>query len=389
MADKQAQYGADQIQVLEGLDPVRKRPGMYIGGTGLEGLHHMIWEIVNNSVDEVMAGRATGLELTFLADGGISVGDDGAGIPVDKMKATGKSALETVLTVLHAGGKFGGEGSGYKVSGGLHGVGVSVVNALSTKLVAEVKRNNKLYRQEFERGIPKGDVKVVGTSDHTGTTITFWPDETIFESTQFNYTTILEYLRHQSYLTKGIHVKVNNEATNQRYGYYFEGGIRSYVQHLNRDKATINNPPFYVDRQVGEIAVELAVQYSESFNENVKTFANNISTVDGGTHLTGFRSALTRVVNEYARKSGLLKEKDESLTGEDIREGLTAVISVKLPEPQFEGQTKNKLGSPEVRSVVEQVTTEWFNYYLDENPAPLATPLFARECLKVHHYQVS
>ncbi len=361
-------YGAEQIQVLEGLEPVRKRPGMYIGGTGIDGLHHMVWEIVNNCVDEVMAGRATGLELTMLADGGISIADDGAGIPVEKMKQTGKSALETVLTVLHAGGKFGGEGSGYKVSGGLHGVGVSVVNALSTKLVAEVRREGKLHRQEYNTGNPVSDVKVVGKAEGTGTTITFWPDPAIFETVDFSYSTILEYLRHQAYLTKGLRVKIKNDATGQRYGYYFEGGIRSYVEHLNRDKTVLNKPPFYVDKAVGDINVEIAIQYSESFNENVKTFANNISTVDGGTHLTGFRSAMTRVVNEYARKNGLLKEKDDSLTGDDIREGLTSVISVKLPEPQFEGQTKGKLGSPEVRAVVEQVVSEWFSYYLEENP---------------------
>ncbi|HSX41436.1 MAG TPA: DNA topoisomerase (ATP-hydrolyzing) subunit B [Candidatus Saccharimonadales bacterium] len=367
MAQK-SNYGAAQIQVLEGLDPVRKRPGMYIGGTGSEGLHHIVWEIVNNCVDEVMAGRATGLELTLLEDGGVSVIDDGEGIPVEKHKQTGKSALETVLTVLHAGGKFGAEGSAYKVSGGLHGVGVSVVNALSSRLVAEVRRDGKLYRQEYEKGVPKGEVKTVGPAEGTGTTITFWPDETIFESTKFNYQTILEYLRHQAYLTKGVKVKAINEPTGERYSYYFEGGIRSYVQHLNRDKTVVNTPPFYIDKQVGEVSVELAIQYTESFNENVRTFANNIHNPGGGTHLTGFRSALTRVVNDYARKNGILKEKDESLTGDDVREGLTAVISVKLPDPQFEGQTKDKLGSPEVRGVVEQVMNEWFSYYLDENP---------------------
>ncbi len=368
MAVDQKKYGADQIQVLEGLDPVRKRPGMYIGGTGLEGLHHMIWEVINNSIDEAMAGYGNVIEVTMLADGGVKVNDYGRGIPVEKHKATGKSTLETVLTVLHAGGKFGGD-SGYKVSGGLHGVGISVVNALSTKVIVDVYRDDKHYVQEFERGIPKGPVKTVGPSDREGTTISFWPDDTIFiESTEFNYQTVLDYLRHQAYLTKGIHVKAVNEATGQRYGYYFEGGIRSYVEHLNRDKSALNRPPFYIERQVKDIAVELAIQYTESFSENVKTFANNISNPEGGTHLTGFRSALTRVVNDYARKNGLLKEKEESLTGEDVREGMTAVISVKLPDPQFEGQTKAKLGSPEVRGVVEQVVNEWFSYYLEENP---------------------
>jgi DNA gyrase subunit B len=365
---EQRKYGADQIQVLEGLDPVRKRPGMYIGGTGEAGLHHMIWEIVNNSIDEAMAGHGNTIDVVILADGGVRVTDYGRGVPVDVVKATGKSGLETVLTVLHAGGKFNADDSGYKVSGGLHGVGSSVVNALSSRLVAEVHRDGKLYRQEYKIGKPQGPIKAVGTSDRTGTTITFWPDSTIFAETDFNYRTVLDYLRYQAYLTKGIHLKAVNEKTNERYGYYFEGGIRSYVEHLNRDKAVIHQPPFYVERQVGDIAVEVALQYSESFNENIKTFANNIPNPGGGTHLTGFRSAITRIINDYARKSGLLKEKEEALTGDDVREGMTAVISVKLPEPQFEGQTKDKLGSPEVRGVVEQVMNEWFSYYLEENP---------------------
>jgi DNA gyrase subunit B len=361
-------YTAEQIQVLEGLDPVRKRPGMYIGGTGREGLHHLIWEVINNSIDEAMAGYGDTVDVTLLEDGGVSVRDYGRGIPVDKVKSTGKSALETVLTVLHAGGKFNAVDSGYKVSGGLHGVGVSVVNALSTKVSVEVRRDDKLYIQEFATGKPTGEVKTVGPAEGTGTTITFWPDASIFETIEFDYPTVLDYLRHQAYLTKGIHLKAINEKTSERYGYYFEGGIRSYVEHLNRDKTVINQPPFYVERRVGEVTVELAIQYSESFNENVKTFANNIVNAEGGTHLVGFRSALTRVINNYARKSGLIKEKDDNLTGEDVREGLTAVISVKLPEPQFEGQTKAKLGNPEIRGIVETVTSEWLNYYLDENP---------------------
>jgi DNA gyrase subunit B len=365
---EQKQYGAAQIQVLEGLDPVRKRPGMYIGGTGSEGLHHMVWEVINNSIDEAMAGYGNTVDVTLLKDGGVRVDDYGRGIPVDKVKSTGKSGLETVLTVLHAGGKFGAEDSGYKVSGGLHGVGISVVNALSSKTVVEVRRDGKLYRQEFKQGKPEGDIKTVGTSAGTGTSITFWPDTTIFETVAFNYSTILDYLRHQAYLTKGIHLKIVNELTGQRYGYYFEGGIRSYVEHLNKDKTAVNNPPFYVEKSIKDVAVEIAIQYSESFSENVRTFANNIHNPEGGTHLTGFRSALTRVVNDYARKNGLLKEKEDSLTGDDVREGLTAVISVKLPDPQFEGQTKGKLGSPEVRGVVEQIMNEWFSYYLEENP---------------------
>ena len=364
MADK-PKYGAEQIQVLEGLDPVRKRPGMYIGGTGSDGLHHLIWEIVNNSIDEALAGYATTVEVILQADGGVRISDDGRGIPVEKMKATGKSALETVLTVLHAGGKFGG--GGYKVSGGLHGVGVSVVNALSTKLVAEVRREGKLYRQEYEVGKPKSAVKVEGQSTANGTTIIFYPDASIFETIKFNFETILDYLRHQAYLTKGVRLKAVEEESNISYSYYFEGGIKSYVKHLNRGREALTEP-FYIERQVKDAVVEIAIQYTDAFTENVKTFANNIHNAEGGTHLTGFRTALTRVINDYARKNALLKENEENLTGEDCREGMTAIISVKLPDPQFEGQTKGKLGNPEIRGYVEQVMNEWFSYYLEENP---------------------
>jgi DNA gyrase subunit B len=365
MADKN-QYGADQIQVLEGLEPVRKRPGMYIGGTGLDGLHHLVWEIVNNSVDEVMAGRATTVELVMLADGGISVRDDGAGIPIAKNKTTGKSSLETVLTVLHAGGKFGG--GGYKVSGGLHGVGSSVVNALSARLIAEVRREGKAWVQEYAIGAAKAEVKAVGPSDETGTTITFWPDSTIFESTEFDSEKILEYLRRQAYLTRGLRVKFRDERTDTRFGFYFEGGIRSYVQHLNHDKEILNDPPFYVNKSIRDNEIEVAVQYNDTYIENAKLFANNIPTNGGGTHEMGFRRALTRVVNDYARKNGLLKDNDDNLTGDDCREGMTVVISVKLPDPQFEGQTKDKLNNPELRSAVESVFAEYFSYYLEENP---------------------
>jgi DNA gyrase subunit B len=370
VADK-TNYGADQIQVLEGLDPVRKRPGMYIGGTGVEGLHHLVWEIVNNSIDEVMAGRASTVDVRLLADGGVRVTDDGAGIPVDKHKTgsmAGKSALQTVLTVLHAGGKFGG--GGYKVSGGLHGVGVSVVNALSTHLVAEVRRDGKIYRQEYEGGVPKADVHAVGKYDEggTGTTITFWPDASIFETIEFSYDDILEYLRRQAYLTKGVHAKLSDEHTGKRYGFYFEGGIKSYVQHMNQGKAPINEPPFYAQKTIGDAEVEIALQYNDSYTETAKFFANNIPNPDGGTHSEGFRRALTRIVNDYARKNNLIKENEENLTGEDVREGITVVISVRLPDPQFEGQTKGKLGNPEVRGYVEQVFAEMFNYYLEENP---------------------
>ncbi|MDB5177369.1 MAG: gyrB [Candidatus Saccharibacteria bacterium] len=361
-------YDASQIQVLEGLEPVRKRPGMYIGSTGFDGVHHLIKEIADNSIDEAIAGYATKITVTILEDGGLRVEDDGRGIPVDKHEKTGKSSLETVLTVLHAGGKFGG--GGYKVSSGLHGVGSSVVNALSTKLVAEVRMNGKLYRQEYSIGVPKADIAVVGKSTDTGTTITFYPDPTIFKETvEFDYEWVVNYLRHQAYLTKGIYVAVRDERTKQRAAFYFEGGIQSYVKHLNIGKDVVDGSVFYVERQVEESMVEVAIQYNETFVETVKPFANNVLTPDGGTHLIGFRSALTRVINDYARKSGLLKEKEENLTGDDIREGLTAIILVKLPDPQFEGQTKNKLGNPEVRRYVEQVMNEYFSYYLDENPA--------------------
>jgi DNA gyrase subunit B len=360
-------YTGSQIQVLEGLEPVRKRPGMYIGSTGYDGLHHLIKEIADNSIDEAIAGYATKISVTILDDGGVRIDDDGRGIPVDKNEKTGKSTLETVLTVLHAGGKFGG--GGYKVSSGLHGVGSSVVNALSNHLIAEVSRNGKVYRQEFKKGVSQGDIKVVGKSTQTGNSITFYPDETIFKETvEFDYKWVVNYLRHQAYLTKGIYVSVRDERTKERAAFYFEGGIQSYVKHLNIGKDVVSDSVFYVERQVEDSMVEVAIQYNDTFVETVKPFANNVLTPDGGTHVVGFRSALTRVINDYARKSSLLKEKEDNLTGDDIREGLTAIILVKLPDPQFEGQTKNKLGNPEVRRYVEQVMNEYFSYYLDENP---------------------
>lgn len=362
-------YDGSQIQVLEGLEPVRKRPGMYIGSTGYDGVHHLIKEIADNSIDEAIAGFATRVDVTILADGGLTVTDDGRGIPVDKHPKTGLSTLETVLTVLHAGGKFGG--GGYKVSSGLHGVGSSVVNALSSLMIAEVVQNGELYRIEFERGGVKVPFKKVGKTDRpTGTSITFYPDSTIFKETiEFDYKWVVDYLRHQAYLTKGVYVAVKDERTNERAAFYFEGGIQSYVKHLNIGKDVVTDSIFYVEKQVEDVMIEVAVQYNETFVELVKPFANNVLTPDGGTHLVGFRSALTRVINDYARKSSLLKEKEDNLTGDDIREGLTAVILVKIPDPQFEGQTKNKLGNPEVRRYVEQVMNEYFAYYLDENPA--------------------
>lgn len=365
MADK-TQYSAAQIQVLEGLEPVRKRPGMYIGGTGSEGLHHLVWEVVNNSIDEAMAGAATTVDVHLQADGWVRIDDDGRGIPVDKHATTGKSALETVLTVLHAGGKFGG--GGYKVSGGLHGVGISVVNALSTDLIARVYKDGYEYEQVYKGGAPQADIRKIGKSDKSGTSISFKPDGDIFETTEFNYRTILDYLRHQAYLTKGVRVKLNDEIQAESYSFYFEGGIKSYVDHLNKNKDVINRPTFYVDRTVGEVNVEIALAYCDAYNEQLRAFANNIYNPEGGTHVVGFRSALTRVINDYARKNGLIKEKEDNLTGEDVREGLTAVISVKLPDPQFEGQTKAKLGNPEIRTVVEKVLNEFLSYYLEENP---------------------
>ena len=361
-------YDGSQIQVLEGLEPVRKRPGMYIGSTGYDGVHHIIKEIADNSIDEAIAGHATRVDVRILADGGITITDDGRGIPVDKHPKTGLSTLETVLTVLHAGGKFGG--GGYKVSSGLHGVGSSVVNALSTHMIAEVVQKGELYRIEFAQGGVKVPFKKVGKTDRpTGTSITFYPDPTIFKETvTFDYKWVVSYLRHQAYLTKGVYVSVFDERTNERAAFYFEGGIQSYVKHLNIGKEVVSDSVFYVEKQVEDSMVEIAVQYNDTFVELVKPFANNVLTPDGGTHLVGFRAALTRVINDYARKNSLLKEKEDNLTGDDIREGLTAIILVKLPDPQFEGQTKNKLGNPEVRRYVEQVMNEYFSYYLEENP---------------------
>ena len=360
-------YDGNQIQVLEGLEAVRKRPGMYIGSTGYEGVHHLIKEIADNSIDEAIAGYATEVRITLLQDGGIRVEDDGRGIPVDIHPKTGKSTLETVLTVLHAGGKFGG--GGYKVSSGLHGVGSSVVNALSERFIARVSRDKKVYEQEYHLGKPIKEVEVVGKSVNTGTSITFYPDATIFETVNIDYNWVVKYIRHQAYLTKGIKLSVYDERTNDRRAFYFEGGIKSYVKHLNIGKEPVSDEIFYVEKEVSDSIVEIALQYNDTFVENVFAFANNVLNPDGGTHIAGFRSALTRTINDYARKNSLLKEKEENLTGEDIREGLTAVILIKIPDPQFEGQTKNKLGNPEVRGYVEQVMSEYFSYFLEENPA--------------------
>ena len=359
-------YDASQIQVLEGLEPVRKRPGMYIGSTGYDGLHHLIKELADNAIDEVIAGFATKVEVVIHKDGSVTVVDDGRGIPVEKHPKTKKSTLETVLTTLHAGGKFGS--GGYKVSSGLHGVGSSVVNALATHMKAVVKRDGFEWSQEYEKGNPKGEVKKGSASKETGTIITFTPDGSIFSTTEFDFAWVKDYLRHQAYLTKGVKASVVDERTGQSYAFYFEGGIESYVRNLNLGKEPLDDDVFYVEKQIEDSVVEIAMQYTDTFTETVMAFANNVYNPDGGMHITGFRIALTRVVNDYARKNGLLKEKEENLTGEDCREGLTCVILVKLPDPQFEGQTKNKLGNPEVRGYVEQVMGEWFSYYLEEHP---------------------
>ena len=366
-------YDASQIQVLEGLEPVRKRPGMYIGSTGYEGVHHLIKEIADNSIDEAIAGYGSMVLIELLDDGGCRVTDDGRGIPVDIHPKTGISTLETVLTVLHAGGKFGG--GGYKVSSGLHGVGSSVVNALSTKFIAEVSHHGELYRVEFAEGKITSKLKKIGKTDMPrGTRITFYPDTKIFkEFTKFDRSWVMKYLRHQAYLTKGVRAKLidyrGNEQHPFRYEFYFDGGIKSYVKHLNAGKEVLSPDIFYVEKKVEDSEVEIAMQYNDGYSENVMPFANNVYNPEGGTHLVGFRSAMTRVVNDYARKNNLLKEKEENLTGDDIREGQTAAILVKIPDPQFEGQTKNKLGNPEVRRYVDQVMSEYFSYYLEENPA--------------------
>ena len=360
-------YTAEQIQVLEGREHVRRRPSMYIGSTSATGLHHLVYEVVDNAVDEALAGYATKIMVTLFVDGSVQVEDDGRGIPVDIHKKEGLSALELVLTRLNAGGKFGG--GGYKVSSGLHGVGVSAVNFLSEKLQVWVHLGGKVHHMEFERGVPRGSVKVVGKTDHTGTIVRFWPDPQIFPDTKFDREIIQHRLREMAYLNKRLEISLADEAVGFTNTFYFEGGIVSFVRALNRDKAVVNPTPFYVDREVEGTQVEIALQYNDTFVENVLAFANTIATIEGGSHLTGFRSALTNVLNRYARKAGILKESDPNLTGEDVREGLTAVVSVKVLEPQFEGQTKGKLGNAEVQGHVSTALTEGLTQYLEENPS--------------------
>ena len=360
-------YDAKAIQVLEGLEPVRRRPGMYIGSTDNRGLHHLVYEIVDNSIDEALAGFCNRIEVTLHADGSASVADNGRGIPVDVMKDQGgKSALEVVMTKLHAGGKFGG--GGYKVSGGLHGVGLSVVNALSEKLHVTVMRHGKQHDQDYRRGTPVANLKVTGKADTTGTYIRFWPDPDIFEELGFHWDIVSHRLRELAFLNKGLTIVLRDERIDLDYTFYFEGGISAFVKYLNRDKGWVNLRPLHAEREVDGNTVEVALQYNQSFTENVLAFANNINTVEGGSHMTGFRSALTSVLNKYARKANLVRDQDPNLTGDDVREGLTAVISVKVREPQFEGQTKTKLGNSEVRGQVETVFSESFTQYLEENP---------------------
>ncbi|MGB9736738.1 DNA topoisomerase (ATP-hydrolyzing) subunit B [Chloroflexus sp.] len=361
-------YDESQIQVLEGMEAVRKRPGMYIGPTDINGLHTMVREVVDNSVDEVMAGRATSVSVTIHRDGSVTVSDDGSGIPVGIHPKEGISTLTLVMTRLHAGGKFGS--GGYKVSSGLHGVGVSAVNALSSYMRVDVYRNGRHYYQEYRAGVPVTDVIDLEPTDRHGTTTRFLPDTSIIQTLDYNFDTLAQRFREMSYLNKGLRFKFVDERTNRELNFYFEGGIVSYVRHLNKDKVVLHRQPFYVERVVDEVMVEVALQYTDTFDtDNVYTFANNINNSDGGSHLSGFRTALTRVINSYARAKGLLKENESNLTGDDVREGLTAVISVKLKDPQFSSQTKEKLVSPEAASAVATVFGDAFSAWLDENPA--------------------
>jgi DNA gyrase subunit B len=359
-------YTAASIQVLEGLEAVRRRPGMYIGSTDERGLHHLVWEVVDNSIDEAMAGHATTITVTIRGDGMVEVIDDGRGVPVGK-HSTGKDALEVVHTVLHAGGKFGG--GGYKVSGGLHGVGVSVVNALSSWMRVESARDGSVWSQEYVRGKPKTPVKKIGPSGgRRGTTTQFLADSEMFETIDYSFDTISQRLRESAYLTKGVWITLRDERVDRERSFYFEGGLMSFVRHLNRNKEALHQRPIYVEKREGTTTVEVALQYNDTYTENVLAFANNINTVDGGTHVTGFRAALTSSLNDWARRAGVLKDSDQNLAGDDVREGLTAVVSVKLTDPQFEGQTKAKLGNAEVKGQVQTAVAEALGQYLDENP---------------------
>ena len=366
MEDKN--YNAGSIQVLEGLEPVRKRPGMYIGSTGTKGLHHCVMEVMDNSIDEVLAGRADTINVRIYKDGSISVEDNGSGIPVEVHPKTGKSTLETVLTVLHAGGKFNNDA--YKVSGGLHGVGVSCVNAISEWLIATVKRGGHIYEQHFARGKAQGDIEVVGDTKESGTTIQFMPDEEIFDTTEFSKEVLVNKFRETAFLNKGVRITLIDEREEdpQEEVFHYEGGIKSFVEYINRSKNAITNDIIYFDKSMDDCELEIAMQYTDGYSENVLTFANNIHTTEGGYHLTGFRNALTRALNDYGRKANIIKEKEENLSGDDSREGLTAIVSVKLKEPQFEGQTKSKLGNSEVQGIVNSVAYQELNDYFELHP---------------------
>ncbi|ADH59798.1 DNA gyrase, B subunit [Thermoanaerobacter mathranii subsp. mathranii str. A3] len=364
---KDETYTASQIQILEGLEAVRKRPGMYIGSTGSRGLHHLVYEVVDNSIDEALAGYCKNIVVTIHKDNSITVEDDGRGIPTDIHPKVGKPAVEVALTMLHAGGKFNNDA--YKVSGGLHGVGVSVVNALSEKLEVVVKQRGKIFRQTYERGVPKTDLEIIGETEETGTTITFKPDKEIFEETVFNYDVLAQRLRELAFLNKGINIKLIDERDGKEEVFNYEGGIISFVKYLNRNKEVLHEEPIYMEAKNTDYEVEVCMQYNDTYTENIFSFANNIDTREGGTHLVGFKSALTKVINDYARKYGIIKDNEKNLQGEDVREGLTAIVSVKLKNPQFEGQTKTKLGNSEMRSIVENVVIEKLSAFLEENPS--------------------
>jgi len=378
-ADKQ-QYNAEQIQVLEGLEPVRKRPGMYIGSTGEKGLHHLVYEIVDNSVDEALAGYCDTINVTIQKDNSIMVEDNGRGMPVDIHPKMGIPAVEVIHTVLHAGGKFGG--GGYKVSGGLHGVGASVVNALSTHMEVEIRRNKKVYKQTYEKGKTTSPLTEIGNARKTGSKTTFWPDPEIFDTTEYDYSTLEHRLREMAFLNKGIKITLKDEREGKKKEeeFHYEGGIREFVAHQNRNKEPIHNEIVYFETKKKNMEAEIALQYTDSYNEVTMSYANNINTTEGGYHLVGFKIALTKVINEYARKAKILKDNDDALSGDDVREGLTAIVSVKLTEPQFEGQTKTKLGNSEMRGFVETCTNENLMAFLEENPAQ--AKIIVEKCIK-------
>ncbi|MBQ8412347.1 MAG: DNA topoisomerase (ATP-hydrolyzing) subunit B [Lachnospiraceae bacterium] len=363
-----ANYGADQIQILEGLEAVRKRPGMYIGSTSTRGLHHLVYEIVDNAVDEALAGFCNEIDISINEDNSVTVVDNGRGIPIGIHEKAGIPAVEVVFTILHAGGKFGG--GGYKVSGGLHGVGASVVNALSNWLEVEISREGKVYRQRYERGNVIYKLKEVGKTDKTGTKVTFMPDDTIFDDVIFDYDTLRRRFREMAFLTKGLRINLEDkrEGKEKKASFYYEGGIKEFVEYLNKNKNTLYDKVIYCEGYKDDIYVEVALQHNDSFNEATLSFVNNITTPEGGMHLTGFKSALTKVCNDYARTNKLLKDKEENLSGDDLREGLAAIVSIKIPDPQFEGQTKQKLGNAEARTAVEGIVFEKLTYFLEQNP---------------------